>query len=834
MPHWYSSAPSSRPSSPTRNTRVSLPSTTPNSASHAPLPPSRHSTVDSSDRLSDYFGLSGGTSTPNTPAYGPYTSNTDMWSGSSGAHTPGGSFYGAPPVEVILDSDNLVLRGQGGDMAPAYLSGHVDLNLPEACNIKEINMSLMGKAKVQFAEGVGTGSRNHHYTHPVIHHDWSFLAGDKRHTHTLKAGYHSFPFSLMLDGNLPSSVHTYSGDGIVSYKLRVNVIRSGFASNLHAQKDFSLKRTYTPEALEFNQTLEIENTWPGKIMYALTLPFKAYAAGDDIPVAVKFMPLAKGVKVLSVTSVIKEYTLVHTRHSSHPDSRVAACVKHELRNGKAYLVSEEQIRPPAHLADLGYTSNSQSRATSRPPSPVRVPRVPRPEDSYFPAQGDAGSSHAGPSSGEGGVEEEDLEIGDDEVNTSFTIPIPAFTTPSHSVHPVFVTHKLKWSCSISNPDGHISELRCALPIIILDAALYDEARTAGASTRALLFGGSTSEDAQQVDLPSYNNHVYDRVAVADSANMTAFMPRSLHATPLPSPHSATPPHSRPPSRPASPTRGLSRVSTHTEPLDDVPPRRELSQWADSELLLSLGALRTHSNGSSPNGTPPISRGPSRPISRRNSFTRSGRNSNAPSRPSSPERGERERDRGQNDNASQTSSRSTGFLHLPSSLKGMRPLSANKPILRNSSQAALSSLGSGGHHHSHGHGHHGHAHAHDHGHIHDNSGGGLSRNSVSFTNLPDRNQHSGGGHVSFAHGDDTDTSTEDTVDPISRVPSYAIASRGFLGGGVTPLNVGPPTYDDSERQTGQVALVRHRSDTALVQLGSEAAAEAEVRAGEVDT
>jgi hypothetical protein len=40
-------------------------------------------------------------------------------------------------------------------MNPAYLSGRIELNLPESTNIKEINMELQGKAKVQFAEGNG-------------------------------------------------------------------------------------------------------------------------------------------------------------------------------------------------------------------------------------------------------------------------------------------------------------------------------------------------------------------------------------------------------------------------------------------------------------------------------------------------------------------------------------------------------------------------------------------------------------------------------------------------------------------------------------------------------
>ena len=43
-------------------------------------------------------------------------------------------------------------------------------------------------------------------------------------------------------------------------------------------------------------------------MYSFTLPHKAYAAGDTIPVAVKFSPLAKGVSIVSLITTIREHT----------------------------------------------------------------------------------------------------------------------------------------------------------------------------------------------------------------------------------------------------------------------------------------------------------------------------------------------------------------------------------------------------------------------------------------------------------------------------------------------------------------------------------------------
>lgn len=45
-------------------------------------------------------------------------------------------------------------------------------------------------------------------------------------------------------------------------------------------------------------------------MYAFTIPNKAYAAGETIPVSVKFSPLAKNVRIVSLVTTIREHTSV--------------------------------------------------------------------------------------------------------------------------------------------------------------------------------------------------------------------------------------------------------------------------------------------------------------------------------------------------------------------------------------------------------------------------------------------------------------------------------------------------------------------------------------------
>lgn len=47
-----------------------------------------------------------------------------------------------------------------------------------------------------------------------------------------------------------------------------------------------------------------------QVMYAFTIPHKAYAAGETIPVSVKFSPLAKNVRIVSLITTIREHTSV--------------------------------------------------------------------------------------------------------------------------------------------------------------------------------------------------------------------------------------------------------------------------------------------------------------------------------------------------------------------------------------------------------------------------------------------------------------------------------------------------------------------------------------------
>lgn len=415
-----------------------------------------------------------------------------------------------------------------------------------------------------------------------------------------------------------------------------------------------------------------------------------------------------------------------------------------------------------------------------------------------------------------------------------------------------------------NPDGHVSELRCALPIHILAPSLAVESSLASAGSRNLLFGenGVLAPSAlPQVDLPSYQDHMMDRIANAETAsyfsNASGFAPTpwSARSTPAGTPLGTSPPNSRPSSptgrhsapghggqsRPANSShqsalasRGSSGSNTPVSP--QVEDEQDHRNWIDSELMGSLALEHTSPPGSNP-PSQPNSRPSSRPGSR------------PPSRPGSPEHGmSMSSSSTQAGNpwvnapfpeppplAARSASSGSSFFHLHVP-KPLRPLTA---FTRTSSSSSASNhSGSNSHpspsalshalamHAAKGQ-HGGRTHSefniiHTHSAMSNSPNGPSAANSplssspvTSFASpalpfhLPTPHSHS----HSHTHMDPhsptsppltTEEANDPLVDFLSQVPSYSVASRGFLGGGVTPLSTLPPQFDDlvEEQEPGE--------------------------------
>ncbi|KAF7305976.1 Arrestin-C domain-containing protein [Mycena chlorophos] len=663
-----------------------------------------------------------------------------------------------PYLEIYLDNEFVCLKGRGNEVEPARLTGHVSLHLAESTPIKEITLQFRGKARLPAHPNE---SSLHHSanTYVICSHDWSFLEGERKHSHTLKAGRHFFPFQLQIGGSLPSSIASrVFGGASVAYKLRAQAVRPGLVhTNLQATLPVQILRSFSADALEYQQTLEIENTWPNKLMYSVMLPHKAWAATDTLTALVKFSPLVKGVGVLSIATTINEVTKLHSRNTVQETTRAVAHMNHDIIGGKAVEVG----RFPWLRRSPPSTTNTLSTTPAASPEPAQGSSS---ADSYFALapqpNAEEGSSSQQEEEQPQPEPEESLEQGQSDVVTFVTIPIPSTATPTHSLEPITVSHRIRWSILIINLDGHTSELRCSLPLFILDQRLLKEARAYTSPTRRLLLGGDEvpPEEEEELELPSYNAHVRDRIA-----NMYLPEAATVRVTnPLmnPSPGN-TPPASGLASALQTPARSgyatpldphlLSHLP-HAPGSDDSTPL----DWINSELLLSLQA------GSPPADSHVVSSATSNSGSdHRDSRPSSTRPSRRASRAPSPERSHEPSATavsiaGPNETYVHSSNASRNLHGLFS--VSMKPFTAHPhwPGIgaRSTSHPNMTSL--------------------------------TALNNNGASNVPRTRQ-------------EPDPSPASLQRAYTEVPDYDIAARGFIGG-VPPLSSlqGLPSYEEAER------------------------------------
>ena len=270
---------------------------------------------------------------------------------------------------------------------------------------------------------------------------------------------------------------------------------------MHALLPITIVRSFTPDSLEYQQSSEIENTWPGKLMYSILLPHRAWAAGDTLTALAKFVPLSKGVRVLSVTSTISETVRVSLSKMVTPEcTRPIVVAKHEIIGGKPVCRFEFHYR-----TRIPFLYRREATAGPCSPTPIR----------------DAGQGSSTESPSQAGSSVADAAEEDDDQSEGLVVPLeftlPSFLTPTHEVEPISVTHRIRWNVLIANPSGHTSEIRYSLNIHVLDGRVLSEARAASVPTRRLLLGmyGGQEEDEEDVQLPSYTAHIRDRVPTAD-------------------------------------------------------------------------------------------------------------------------------------------------------------------------------------------------------------------------------------------------------------------------------------------------------------------------------
>ena len=398
---------------------------------------------------------------------------------------------------------------------------------------------------------------------------------------------------------------------------------------------------------------------------------------------------------------------------------------------------------------------------------------------------------------------------------------------------------------IANQDGHVSELRCSLPLHVLDNRLYDEAHAATLATRRLLLGardvdggqavgthgGETqAEEEEDLELPTYPDHVRDRVANAflpETALMRMANPWVLQGV-SPIIHRTTMSNGSSgmvSPVPIEPIPYFRNAPPAHDPLAQLPavpsPDTEQLHWVNSELLLSLSSQPNERAERPGHGhadhTPPESAGQSRGGSRHGSRFPSRRGSRVNSRAASPERPTdasrmslpappvslaSDKTYVHSHNAASRNTHGlfhismkpftslTSQFHLPSRSHTTSTTSTHLPTMHGSSLSGMTPM--------------------------------RTASSPDVSRVPSR-PPSRGSATPSSSGINTPASAlprSATGDQIAlhrafiETPDYEIASRGFLGGGIPPLSsfAGLPSYEEAAGGVPE----RSMSDTHLAE------------------
>lgn len=258
-------------------------------------------------------------------------------------------------------------------------------------------------------------------------------------SHVLVLGNYEFPFSAILPGTMPESVEGLPGASI-TYKLHSTLERGKFHSAMTTSKHVRVVRTMTTDAVELSETVAVDNTWPKKVEYSLSVPSKAIAIGSGTPISFMLVPLMKGLRLGDIKISLVEMYL---------------CIGYIPPSLSAERVVAEKV----------------------------IPR--RPENDDYP-------------------------MDRWEVTSFLKVPLSLSqcTQDCDILTHVKVRHKLKFVIGLVNPDGHVSELRASLPVLLFISPFVSIlARTDEDETQSLDLAPQDTEEAEELLFASDPNNV---------------------------------------------------------------------------------------------------------------------------------------------------------------------------------------------------------------------------------------------------------------------------------------------------------------------------------------
>ncbi|ETN39359.1 uncharacterized protein HMPREF1541_05582 [Cyphellophora europaea CBS 101466] len=323
-------------------------------------------------------------------------------------HSTGGSSSGVKHFDIRLDNDYIVFRGAEDEAASAQLAGSLVLCLTEPLNISHVQLTLSGIIHMSWqatSASSMSGRKSAYREKTFFEKSWPFKVSGKEKSQMLLPDNYEWPFDCILEGSLPESVEGLK-DAWIIYRLKAEIGRRR-GKDIVVRKPLRLVRTLDPSALELAHAMSVENIWPNKIEYSISVPSKAIIFGSFLRVDFKLIPLLKGLVIGNISTQVRE----EQEFVVDPEWNVSA-----LSGG---MSKHDRV-----IATDNYTIDSTR-------------------------------------------DEQIIDEAAEGYQFSRFVELPKSLhqcLQDCNVKGIKIRHKVKFNVQLHNPDGHISELRANLPV----------------------------------------------------------------------------------------------------------------------------------------------------------------------------------------------------------------------------------------------------------------------------------------------------------------------------------------------------------------------------------
>ncbi|GAB7355325.1 hypothetical protein MBLNU459_g5855t3 [Dothideomycetes sp. NU459] len=377
-----------------------------------------------------------------------------------------------PVLEIIPNTRFIVFHGDQHEAQPVKLHGVVRFTTPDPMSIKNVKIWLEGKRRISwfYMGGMAAGEVSDKKT---FWHEERALGTSG--THKINAGIIEWPFEFLLDPSMPESIEGMNSTYIV-YDLHASVSRPGWnAKDITTSSHVRLVRTLGAEQMETTRSRTNADIWANKLSYSISIPTDAVVFGTSLVADVELSPIRKGIRLGKIEMRLIEAVTKRIQQAEVPDQRGDRCKVDEADVAKAEMEFPENSR---------VTFDNET------------PENPMMEDEKY-------------------VFKATLDL-------PKSLKQCRQDVDSHNIN---ITHRFKLMVNIHNPEGHISQLVCRLPVklFISPNLPVDDTNMVQVGANHLTDAELNQQEVAPNAPPEYGRHQLD--ALYNDINASGYMSR---------------------------------------------------------------------------------------------------------------------------------------------------------------------------------------------------------------------------------------------------------------------------------------------------------------------